>query len=176
MKYRKTIIASGIVVLSLSAITLGYITFDAKDDVTIKESRKITNNETWPVIEIDEVRTMSVEEEFPSAMPEYIIQEALHGMSHQKVHAEDKWGFLPMTQDRINRLIVVVEESRSKYGESKLYLEILNRWVDNDFSQADKDHNAIWKLQLGTVGKASGLLSADEERAFIKEHFEIENE
>ena len=96
---------------------------------------------------------MSIEEEFPSSMPEYAVQDAIHGMSHQKVHAEDKWGFLPMTQERVDRLIEVVEENRSKYGEAKLYLEILNRWSNNNFSRADKDHNAIWKLQLGTLEK-----------------------
>ncbi len=169
------LIASSIVALSLSA----YLIFNQwnKGSVTIEEKPIAPKaGIVIPVIEIDEERTMSIEQEFPSSMPEYVVQDAIHGMSHQKVHAEDKWGFLPMTQDRINRLIVVVEENRGKYGEAKLYLEILYRWADNDFSRADKDHNSIWKLQLGTVGKASGLLSIEEERAFIKKHFKIENE
>ncbi|AMQ05897.1 DUF6241 domain-containing protein [Sporosarcina psychrophila] len=174
MKYKKTIlITSGIVALSLSA----YLVFNQwnKGSVTIEEKPSGPKaGVVIPVIEIDEKRTIPVEEEFPTSMEEYGIQEALHGMSHQKVAAEDKWGFLPMTQDRVQRLIEVVEAN--KYISVPVYLDILNRWANNDFSRADKDHNAIWDLQEGNVGKASGLLSIEEERAFIKKYFKIENE
>ena len=173
MKYKKTmLITSAILVLGISAYLI--FTLGNKGSVTIEE--KPTDPKAGvdiPVIEIDEERTVSIEEEFPSSTPEYTVQHAIHGMSHQKVHAEDKWGFLPLTQVRVERLIMVVEENKDEYDESKLYLEILNRWANNDFSRADKDHNAIWTLQQGTVGRASGLLSIEEERAFIKKHFKI---
>lgn len=161
--------------LSISA----YIIFNLsnKDSVTIEEKPIEPNSGVVvPVIEIDEKRTISIEVEFPSDTSEFAVQNAIHGMSHQKVKAADKWGFLPMTQDRIERLIVVVEENSSEYEESKLYLDILNRWLNHDFSRADKDHNAIWRLQQGTIGKATGLLTIEEEKAFIKKHFNIKVE
>ncbi|MBO0587167.1 DUF6241 domain-containing protein [Sporosarcina sp. E16_8] len=174
MKYKKTLlIALGIVALCLSA----YLIFNQwnKESVTIEEKPAVPKaGVVIPVIEIDEKRKIPVEEEFPTSMEEYGIQEAIHGMSHQKVSAEDKWGFIPMTQDRVARLIEVVEAN--KYVSAPVYLDILNRWASNDFTRADKDHNAIWDLQEGNIGKASGLLSIEEERAFIKKHFKIENE
>ena len=176
MKNKKVaLIASGIVVLSLSA----YLIFNQwnKDSLTIKEKPVVQKaGVVIPVIEIDEERTMSIEEEFPTTMSEYAVQDAIHGMSHQKVHAEDKWGFLPMTQERVQRLIEVVSTFSNNYNSATVYLEILNRWSNNDFTRADKDHNAIWDLQEGNIGKASGLLSIEEERAFIKKYFKVENE
>ena len=95
-------------------------------------------------------------------------------MSHQEVQAEDEWGFLPLTQDRVTRLIEVVEENKSSYDSAETFLRILTRWSTNDFSQADKDHNAIWSLQEGNVGRATGILSAKEERKFIKKYFKVQ--
>ncbi len=129
-----------------------------------------------PVINIEEKRKIPVEIEFPFTMQEFDIQVAIHGMSHQKVKASDKWGFLPMTQDRIERLIEVVEENESSYENAKTYLNILNRWSNNDFSQSDLDHNLIWKMQNGTVGRATGILTYEEEKEFIKKHYKIEIE
>ena len=69
---------------------------------------------------------MSIEEEFPSSMEEYGVQDAIHGMCHQKVRAEDQWGFIPLTQDRVKRLIDVVEENENNYMK----------------------HNCIWKFLI----------------------------
>ena len=170
------LIASGIVALILIAISIGYFNETKKDTVTIKERPKITNHEApaIPVIEIEENRKEPIEIEFISLMEEYQVRNAIHGMSHQKVRAADKWVFLPMTQERVERLIEVVELNKDKYEHDELYLQILNRWKNNDFSQADKDHNAIWKLQGGNVGRATGVLTFEEEKEFIKKHYNIE--
>ena len=58
------------------------------------------------------------------------------------------------------------------YTNSSLYLDILNSWRENDFSSAVSDCNSIWKIQGGTVGKAQGLLSEQEELEFIEANFE----
>ena len=176
MKNKKIIyITSGIVALSLS----GYLIFNQwnKENLTIEEKSVVPQaGVVIPVIEVDEKRTEPIEIEFPSSMSEYAVQNAIHGMSHQKVKAEDKWGFIPMTHDRINRLIEVVETSSNNYISATVYLDILNRWSNNDFSRVDKDHNAIWDLQEGVVGRATGVFTFEEEKEFIKEHFKIENE
>ncbi|WP_336990225.1 DUF6241 domain-containing protein [Bacillus infantis] len=108
---------------------------------------------------------------FPGNMEELAVQQAIHDMSHQKVKAENKWGALQITPDRISRLIYVVEANEMNYQHSDLYLDILKRWSEGDFSSAARDHNSIWKLQGGTVGEAKGLLSEKEEQKYIEKNF-----
>jgi hypothetical protein len=110
------------------------------------------------------------EDDLPVSMSEQAVQQHIHDMSHQKVEAVPKWGSLQITPERINGLISVVESG--SYEHSHVYLDILYGWKDGDFSEADKDHNTIWRLQDGTIGKATGLLSADEERKFVEKHFQ----
>lgn len=123
------------------------------------------------IINIKEPNAEPVEEEFPDDMDEVEVQGHIHAMSHQKVIAQDKWGFLPMTEERISRLIEVV--SASDFEHKELYEDILKRWSERDFSQIHHDHNAVWNLQGGTVGKATGVLSAEEEKEFIEEYYDI---
>ena len=68
-------------------------------------------------------------------LPEEDILNYMHGMSHQKVVAEEKWLHYEMTNERIQFLIGVVESDR--YEDSDLYLDILNRWAEGDFSKAE---------------------------------------
>ncbi|WP_456275807.1 DUF6241 domain-containing protein [Bacillus sp. AK128] len=113
-----------------------------------------------------------VEELFPFGMKENQIQTAIHFMSHQKVKAEEKWGAIRITPERINRLKEIIETNQKDYKHASLYLSILNRWDNGDFSRADDDHNAIWKLQNGNIGEATRVLSPKEEQKFVEEHFE----
>ena len=95
-------------------------------------------------------------------------------MSHQKVKAEDKWGFLPLTKDRVKRLLEVVKDGQETYKHADTYLTILESWNNQEFSSVDKHHNAIWRLQSGTIGRATGILSAAEEKAYIEKHYDIQ--
>lgn len=138
-----------------------------KKDGTITEK---TTEDGGKIIEVKEVRDMPVEEEFPMDMPDFQVGQVIHQMSHQKIEAEEKWGFLPLTAERVARLKEVVENG--DYKNKSRYLSILNRWVENDFTQIDKDHNTIWTMQGGTVGKATGILSYEEEKQFIEKYYE----
>ncbi|EDL64387.1 hypothetical protein BSG1_21545 [Bacillus sp. SG-1] len=109
------------------------------------------------------------ENEIPNAMREDDLQQKIHDMSHQKVKAAQKWGSLEITPERIDHLISVVESGN--YEHSHVYLDILYGWKEGDFSEADKDHNTIWRLQGGTIGKATGVLSVAEEQKYIEKHF-----
>lgn len=109
------------------------------------------------------------ENEIPNAMSEDDLQQKIHDMSHQKVKAAQKWGSLEITPERIDHLISVVESGN--YEHSHVYLDILYGWKEGDFSEADKDHNTIWRLQGGTIGKATGVLSVAEEQKYIEKHF-----
>ncbi|TKC13791.1 DUF6241 domain-containing protein [Robertmurraya kyonggiensis] len=161
------------------AIILGIVAFFtykslSKDSVQIQETTSQNVVDGEKVIEIIETDGEPVEEELPMDMSEEAIKDAIHGMSHQKVRAEEKWGFIPLTAERVKRLKTIVEKNRDKYEYASIYLDILERWGNNDFSQVDHDHNQIWDLQNGTIGKATGILSTEEEKAFIEEHFDIE--
>ena len=89
-------------------------------------------------------------------------------MSHQKVVANQKWGHdILITQERVGILIDVV--GKNDFTHSNI-LDILNCWYIGDFSQADKDHNAIWKIQNGNIGKARGLLNAVEQLEYLEKN------
>jgi hypothetical protein len=74
---------------------------------------------------------------------------------------------------RIVRLIDVIEANKDNIKPHGTYLRILNKWRDNDFSQADYDHNSVWSIQSGTVGRATGILSYEEEMEFIKQYYDV---
>ena len=95
-------------------------------------------------------------------------QEYIHGMSHQKVKANEKWGFYLITQERIEWLLDGLENVDFGSNET-IYQDILSRWAEGDFTQADQDHNKIWRMQGGTVGEAYGILSEEEEQAYIQQ-------
>ncbi|WJY28049.1 DUF6241 domain-containing protein [Sporosarcina trichiuri] len=169
--YEKTLIILGVVLIGAAAYFL--INEPGKDRVTIKKTNRPTENSgKAPILTIEEDRDVPVEEEFPASMDQLEVENAIHDMSHQKVRAEDKWGFLPMTQDRVERLTEVVEKNKKKYGKNAdVYLDILQRWSNDDFSAVDQDHNTIWDMQGGTVGKATGILTIEQEQEFIRKHY-----
>ena len=99
------------------------------------------------------------------------IQSVLHKMSHQKVRADQKWGKLEITKERLEYLSVMIDENKSDLEYYETYRDILDRWLASDFSRAHIDHNKIWELQNGTIGEATGLLNEAEEAFYIEENF-----
>ncbi len=138
-----------------------------------EETELIEKTEAQNTDEPEENKEMEsqLEKEFPMSMREGHVQNTIHHMSHSKVHADQKWGHLEPTQERIDRLLDVVEKNQDKYKHSTLYISILEKWQKGDFSGAVSDHNRIWDLQGGNTGKATRLLSEAEEEAYRKKHF-----
>lgn len=102
-----------------------------------------------------------------SELNEAYYREYIHGMSHQKVKANKKWGFYLITQERIDWLLNGLDEI-----SSIMKISIVIYWLagaNGDFSQADEDHNTIWRMQNGTVGEAYGVMSEEEEAAYIEQ-------
>ncbi|MFC2946979.1 DUF6241 domain-containing protein [Virgibacillus sediminis] len=95
-----------------------------------------------------------------------LFQEYIHGMSHQKIKAEKKWGFYEIHPQRIDWLLEGLDEVSLDHED--VYREILLKWKEGDFSTADADHNAIWELQGGTVGKAYGVMTLEEEQTYLE--------
>jgi hypothetical protein len=99
------------------------------------------------------------------------IRTYIHAMSHQKVEAEEKWGFYEIHEKRINWLLEGLEET-SGLTDKETYKEILTKWDAGDFSTADKDHNVIWEMRGGdesedSLGKATHVLSKEEEEEYL---------
>ncbi|WP_226669451.1 DUF6241 domain-containing protein [Metabacillus litoralis] len=128
-----------------------------KNDVDNKEGKDSTN---------ETIVTGNPFGKGKSTLSEEDILNYMHGMSHQKVIAEEKWLHYEMTSERIQYLIGVIESG--DYKNKDKYLTILNKWKDGNFSEADKDHNVIWSLQGGTVGEATGVMSAEQEESYLE--------
>lgn len=137
-----------------------------KPTVVVKE---VKNSDGEKIIEVTEPKGTKLEKELPMDMIEREFMQTIHNMSHQKVLADDKWGAEPLTHERVLRLIKIAEKSH--YVNKNTYLDILNRWKANDFSHADNDHNIIWNLQDGSVGRANGIMNAEQEKEYIDENF-----
>lgn len=86
-------------------------------------------------------------------------------MSHQKIGAEEKSGFLLITQERIKSLHNIV--NNHKFISEVAYKEILRSWEKGDYSNAVSQHNKVWSLQYGQIGEALTILSSEEEVAYI---------
>lgn len=174
IKKHKLIIASMIVV-AISLGFLGYIFVDMMN-------QRATSTSSQKVDEVQESANASeaVSEEVImsnnpfgseiSTLSEEDILNYMHGMSHQKVIADEKWLHYEMTNERILFLINVVENGQ--YEHEEVMMDILTRWKEGDFSRADEDHNAIWSIQGGTIGKATGVMSAEQEQQYIEDYQE----
>ncbi|TWD97544.1 hypothetical protein FB550_110150 [Neobacillus bataviensis] len=141
-----------------------------KDTVTVSVQKSADGQS---VIKMDDPNSQEIEKEFPMNMKEDEVMDAIHKMSHQKVESSKKWGAIPLTPGRVNQLLKVVQKNEKNYVNSSVYLDILERWSEGDFSTVDKDHNKIWNLQGGTVGKAVGILSPEDEKKYIEANFKV---
>jgi hypothetical protein len=85
------------------------------------------------------------------------ILDTMHSMANTLIVPEDGqiWGKEQITKENLTDLITTVTNSNISSKED--LLTILNRWVSGDFSSAVDDHNKVWKLLDGTVGKAVSL-------------------
>ncbi|MDM5154933.1 PRK06770 family protein [Bacillus sp. DX1.1] len=97
------------------------------------------------------------------------VQIALHEMAHQKVKADQKWGFIMITQERIESLLGIVKTSNMNHKNT--YMEILERWKQGKYETVDDDHNAIWKLQSGNLGEGKGVMSPEEQKELVQKVF-----
>ncbi|OCA88396.1 hypothetical protein A8F94_24600 [Bacillus sp. FJAT-27225] len=130
--------------------------------------------ESSPVFLFQEVLTKEeIEQKYPLTMTELEMQNTLHGMTHQKIRAEMKRGLTPMTLERVERLLQVVEANVDTYAKEDAYLEMLYSWKRGNFSQVELQHNTLWAFQDGEVGQAYGVLTPAEEKAFIEENYEV---
>lgn len=141
------------------------LNFKKNDPVATKEAQtKIDKSFAAPVSSkvTDEYETMSEGE---------LIQE-VHNMTHQKVEADKKWGASEITADKVQKLYEVIKNKAFKNSSNKqMLLDILEPWTRKDFTNAVSAHNQIWSYQKGNIGKATRLLTPQEELEYIEDEF-----
>ncbi|MDF2904088.1 MAG: hypothetical protein K0S25_1726, partial [Bacillus sp. (in: firmicutes)] len=158
----------GILSIIIVAVIFGYF-YLSKETVTVSKATS-SNGENEIQVHEDE---NTIENEFPMDMTELDVQTAIHMMSHQKVLADQKWGAIPLTSERVTRLIQVVDANSGEYENEDIYWEILSEWNKGFFVNIVYAHNAIWDLQDGTVGEAYGIASPEEEMEYIQKNFRV---
>lgn len=147
----------------------GYFESEGSSEIADATSEPSDSNE-----ESNQEIAVSFEDDTESAPKEIEnkVVDMVHRMSHQKVRAEEKWGHLKITEERINEVIGLLEQYNVE-DRTFLHKEMLN-WRDGNFSNSEKVHNVLTQPVYKNVmqsGKAYGLLSKAEEQDYIEKHF-----
>lgn len=164
--------------MSLGIIIIGIGTFfafktliapEGTDETEAASSEKSAEGEAAAEPGKEKVEGLQYAITVPSSAPEKELLSMMHSMTHQKVIASDKWGIIEMNAESIEKAYSIV--SASDFPSKSALLNILESWQRGDFSRADEDHNYIWTLQGGSVGKATGLMTPEQEQQFIETNF-----
>lgn len=151
--------------LSFGAVWGVYAFFDSvfsSNDQNVNKSELADN--------MDDLRsTIEKDKGYSIEMGYETLLEIMNQMSHQKVIASAKWGAIEMSEKNIDTLLYIIEEN--VYINEDVLKGILDKWKAGDFSEIVEDHNTVWELQGGTIGKATGTMTPEEEQAFIEETF-----
>ncbi len=115
----------------------------------------------------------SLELNLNADMTEDDIQHVIHHMSHQKIIADTKRGKIPLTNKTVEQLdeFLMNASIAETYDSIDIYRTISNKWMDGDFSAVDEDHNAIWRLQNGEIGHATGVMTVSQEIEYIEYNY-----
>ncbi len=77
---------------------------------------------------------------------ERLVQEVMLKMTYQKLDTQEKEGSIEITPERIDNLMQISEEEKAVFFHSELYLDILKRWKENDFSTVKDDNQLLHSL------------------------------
>lgn len=120
--------------------------------------------------EIAEVVDLSEETPTQAGIPsEEEFMQQFHNMTHQKVYASEKWGATEITEERIEEMLSILDEAN--YNNTEFYRSALKQWQGGNFEDAVEIHNRIWEWQGGNIGRATRLLTEEEEQQYIEENF-----
>lgn len=150
-----------------------YVSDDGGLKLNLKKNDPVTTKEAETKIEKSFATPVSskVMDEYENMSEEELIQE-VHDMTHQKVEADKKWGSSEITADKVQKLYdVIINKDFNKNSNKHMLLDILEPWTIKDFSNAVSAHNRIWSYQKGNIGKATRLLTPQEELEYIENEF-----
>ena len=99
------------------------------------------------------------------------FQVKLHQMTHQKIVATEKRGKIQMTPARIEEMLKILRANEGAYDEYAFYEDALTEWEQGKFSNAVDVHNTIWEWHNGTVGRATGFMTKEQEAEYVEDNF-----
>jgi len=140
------------------------VTHEKLDDVEKQHGYKLYRPEQTVKVKGAKLDLTSNEHSNESA----VIKD-MHDMTHQKVQAEFKEGAIEMTPAHVNTVYRIVNKSTFTHREE--LLAILSKWKQKEFNEIVEDHNFLWKIQGGKIGKATDRLTTREEKEFIENNF-----
>jgi Family of unknown function (DUF6241) len=145
MNKKKIIITFSIIAISILCVWGAY-SFGFNNVLGLMENKP---TETQTVEQPSDTSDNTVE-----AKSDKEILDAMHSMANTLIVPEDGqiWGKEPITKEKLTGLISSV--TNSTISSKDELLAILNRWNSGDFTSAVDDHNKVWKLLDGTIGKA----------------------
>jgi hypothetical protein len=141
--------------------------------INLKKSDPVATKEAQTKIEksFEAPVSSKVMAEYETMSEEELIQE-VHNMTHQKVKADKKWGASEITAHKVQKIYEVAQNKDFKKSSNKtMLLDILEPWTRQDFSNAVSAHNRLWSYQNGNIGKATRLLTPQEELKYIMDEF-----
>ncbi|WP_050632333.1 DUF6241 domain-containing protein [Bacillus andreraoultii] len=159
----------GVLVIG-GGVLFGSLAFmDAKSNEPIEEPKEeVVKAESLENVSHSEIRERVSSKRKQAYVDELDFMQTIHEMTHQKVEADQKWGLTPITEQQIDKMLRTLD--REDYANEEFYREALTAWKNGDFSNAVEVHNTIWEWQDGTLGKATGLLTPEEEEEYLKEN------
>jgi hypothetical protein len=85
----------------------------------------------------------------------HTITVMLHEMSNTLIYAEDDeiWGTVQVSRENIEKVARMFEAAPNSSKVKKLRA-IFEKWQDGNFEDIVDDHNVVWRMLGGNVGKA----------------------
>ncbi|HSP48483.1 MAG TPA: DUF6241 domain-containing protein [Clostridiaceae bacterium] len=146
------------VLIGLLVAAIIYTVFDLTRFNSI--GTEVVTNRSFEKMTVKEGKTYKLTEAYDNsqdAIHDTIILETIHKMANEVVIADKKWGRIEMSEENINTVTVQVLASYMVEEKKTELLRILGLWKKGDFRSAHHDHNYVWELLGGTVGKATGV-------------------
>ena len=156
-----------------AAATFGVVSYinswEAKHEQASSKPKeeKVAKEEAKPVSQSKDFQMTPNNSSQTKTATETEIESRLHEMTHQKVIADERWGYIQMTPENIEAAIKLVQDSKDNLQHYDYYIQVLNKWKSGDFSNCVDVHNQIWEWQGGQLGKATRLATAQEEQDYI---------
>ena len=165
------IIVRVLLVSLLVLAVLGGVGFKFIQELSTGDEDRISEVAEGIVQQEETTEDVEASEQEEGEMKEGEVQTYLHRMTHQKIVAEEKRGAIEMSPQNIQNMLTIVRENAGNYEHSDFYEESLTAWEQGDFSNAVTVHNTIWNWHDGTVGKATGLMTPQQEADYVNENF-----
>ena len=166
---KKTIIYAAIACIALALIGIGsFKMLDNLESSVGKEPAQASGEEAIAQ-STEKIEGLEYAQAVPEDASEKALLAMMHKMTHQKIIASEKWGLIRMNEESIAKAKQILQDS--DFNSKEDLLEIIGRWENGQFDQVDDDHNYIWNLQGGSIGRATGVLSVQQEQEFIQNNF-----